>query len=125
MDVVLSRDGVVVNVVVVDSLAEAQAAFPDYVCTVREPDAVAPPVARRVSRLALRRRLTLAERIAFDHAPTNPSLPEDVRAMLATMAKDLELAEDVDLDDADIVAGLALLESVGILAEGRAAEIRA
>jgi hypothetical protein len=45
--------------------------------------------------------------------------------MLRTLEKDLELAQDIDLDDPDVIAGLAFLEALGLLADGRADEIRA
>ena len=41
------------------------------------------------------------------------------------MQKDLDLAEAVNLDDADVIAGLQLLEQLGLIAAGRADEIRA
>lgn len=86
-----------------------------------EPD----PTPRILTKLAFRRRFTLAERIAMDGAPDNPALPAEARAALRTMARDLELAEEIDLDDSDVIAGLALLEQLGIIASGRAAEVRA
>lgn len=87
-----------------------------------EPEAQAP---RIVTKLAFRRRFTLAERIAMDGAPDNPVVAPSTRAALRTMARDLELAEEVNLDDEDVIAGLNLLESLGIIGDGRAAEVRA
>ncbi len=85
----------------------------------------AAPSPRTVTKLAFRRRFTLAERIAMDSAPDNPAIAPATRAALHTLAKDLELAEEIDRDDADVIAGLALLESLKIIAAGRAAEVRA
>lgn len=97
---------------------------PDYLANVANAEAAANPP-RLVTKLAFRRRFTLAERIAMDSAPDNPAIAPATRAALHTLAKDLELAEEIDLDDADVIAGLALLESLEIIAAGRAAEVRA
>ena len=80
---------------------------------------------RTISKLAFRRRFTLAERVAFDDAPNNTAFPAEVRATLRTMVKDLELAEEIHLDDTDVVNGLNLLVSLGILTAARADEVRA
>lgn len=74
------------------------------------------PVTRVISKLAFRRRFTLAERVAIDSS-SDP--------VVKTMLTDMSLADVIDLDDADIVAGLAYLESISLLVAGRAAEIRA
>ncbi len=85
----------------------------------------AAPSPRLVTKLAFRRRFTLAERVAMDAAPTNPAIAPEFQSILRTMAKDLELAQEIDLDDPDVIAGLDLLEQLGIIAAGRAAEVRA
>jgi len=126
MDVVLTdSDGAWVNTIVVETLAEAQAAFPQYTCTERVAEASPPPAVRIITKLEFRRRFTLTERIALDAAPTNAALDATLRATLFTMTKDLELAESINLDDPDVVAGLALIESAGLIAAGRAAAISA
>ena len=71
---------------------------------------------RVISRLAFRRLFTFAERVGID-ASTLPAV--------RTFLTDLSLAEEVALDEPDVVAGLAYLEGVGLIATGRAAEIRA
>lgn len=83
---------------------------------------LAPP-ARTLTKLAFRRRFTLAERIAVDAAPENVAFDSATRAALRTMAADLAMAEEVDLDDADVIAGVQLLVALGLLTSGRAAEI--
>lgn len=82
---------------------------------------------RTISTLAFRRRFTFPERVACDAAPTNMDFDAQTRAALTTMQKDLDAVKDneIDLDDADVIAGLAFLESLGLLAAGRADEIRA
>ena len=70
---------------------------------------------RVVSKLEFRRRFTLAERVAVDSATD---------ATVNTLRIDLATAEEINLDDADVVAGLAYLEQLELIAGGRAAEIR-
>jgi len=84
---------------------------------------VTAPPSRTLTHLAFRRRFTLTERIAVDNAPDSGLLPAEAAAALRTMAKDLELAQEVNLDDEDVAAGLAFLTQLGLLAPGRAAEI--
>ena len=80
---------------------------------------------RVVSKLAFRRLFTQLERIAFDGAPSNIAIPAEYRAALVTMQKDIDLALEIDLDDLEIIAGLTFLEQLGIIAPGRADEVRA
>ena len=126
MDVVVTRNGEYVNTIVVDSLEQAQAAYPDCEFAERAAD-YAPPSARILTKLAFRRRFSLAERITLDAAVAglNPLLTAEVVAGLRTMQKDLELAEQIDLDDADVIYGLSVLVQVGLIAPERVAEILA
>lgn len=78
---------------------------------------------RTMTHLAFRRRFTLQERITIDNAPDSGLLPAEAAAALRTMAKDMELAEYVDLDDPDVIQGLAFLAQLGLLAPGRSDEI--
>lgn len=79
-----------------------------------EPEAAAP--ARTLSKLQFLRLLTQAERIAFRQAAKVNPVMEDFLALL-------DLADHVDKDDPDVVAGLYSAEEAGVLAPGRAAEI--
>lgn len=89
--------------------------------------ALYPQPVRIITKLAFRRRFTLAERIALDAAREglNPALPAEAVSALRTMQKDLDLAEDINLDDADVVAGLAFVQSLGLITAERAAEVLA
>lgn len=82
---------------------------------------------RWVAKLAFRSRFTAAERAAIEFAALDdPSAAIEVRqqsAMLRALLADVSVAEFIDLDDADTRAGVQMLESVGLLTEGRAAEI--
>lgn len=81
-------------------------------------------IPRRISRLALRNRLTTDEKIAFELAQTNdPGAPLEARqvaAGLRVLEKDLAAGQYVDLNGTATQAGLHQLESLGILAAGRA-----
>ena len=73
---------------------------------------------RIVSKLAYLRRFASEERVAIRAAAkVNPVL-EDYMALL-------ELSEEISLDDPDTVTAVQMLESAGLIATGRAAEILA
>jgi hypothetical protein len=73
---------------------------------------------RTMTKLEYLRRFTAEERITIRTvAKTNPML-EDYMALM-------ELASEIDTADADTKAGVQMLESVGLLAPGRATEILA
>ena len=78
----------------------------------------APVVTPRLTQLAFLRRMTQAERIAFRQAAKVDPVMEDFMDLL-------DLAQDVDLKDPDVIAGLQAAEAAGLLAAGRAAEILA
>lgn len=82
---------------------------------------------RRVSVLAFRKRYSMAERAAIEWAAVDRAeLPQTQRqqaaALRATLA-DIAAASFIDLDDPDTIAGTQMLESMGLIAAGRAAEI--
>jgi len=81
--------------------------------------------ANAITRYEFRKLFTLAERIAVDNVQTNTSIAANYKQMLLTMAKDMELSSDVELYNPDVAAGVNLLESIGIIAVGRAAQILA
>jgi len=71
---------------------------------------------RELSRLEFMRMFTAPERIALRTiAESNPALADYLDL--------IDKAESISLDDADVVAGLTMLEAVGLLATGRAEEI--
>lgn len=91
---------------------------------------VAPPTpaeTRRITPLAFRRRFTKAERAAVEWAAVDkPDRPEAERQMAAALRADLrdqEQAKFIELDDLDLIEGMATLEVYGLIAEGRATEI--
>lgn len=89
----------------------------------REPE----PVQRRITPLAFRRRFTAAERAAIEWAAVDRADAGQQERMQAAQLrsnlKDQELASFIDLDDPDVAAGVQLLETVGLIADGRALQI--
>jgi len=85
------------------------------------------PVQRRITPLAFRRRFTAAERAAIEWAAVDradaTSGERQQAAQLRSTLKDQELASFIDLDDPDVAAGVQLLETVGLIADGRALQI--
>ena len=77
-----------------------------------------PAPERNVTKLQYLRRFTGPERQTIRQAAKgNPEL-EDYLAML-------EIAQDINLDDPDTIAAVNMLEAVGLIAPGRAAEVLA
>lgn len=81
-------------------------------------DIVGVVTGRVMTKLEFLRRFSQDERVAIRTvAKTNVQL-EDYMAMI-------DLAQEIDTADADTKAGVQMLEAVGLIAEGRAAEILA
>jgi len=92
------------------------------------PKIVAPVLYRTnrvLTKLSFRRLFTMPERIAFDNFESNENLTAEQKAALRTIAKDFEMAGEIDMGDPDTASGLAFLEAIGIIAGGRAAQILA
>ncbi len=83
---------------------------------------IAPPVERNISGVAYLRRFTQDERIAIrDAAKTSAKLDDYLRLLESTIAQ----GGIVNLLDEDTIAAVQMLEQVGLIAAGRAAEILA
>ena len=76
-----------------------------------------------LTRYEFRKLFTFNERVAIDSSPNNAAIPANYRAALFTMLKDLELSGEVQLWNPDVQQGIGLLEQLGLLAVGRAAQI--
>ncbi len=76
-----------------------------------------------ITKYEFRKLFTLTERIGIDAAPTNTNIPLGYRNMLVTMNKDMELSGAVILTNPDVAAGVNFLETLGLIAAGRAARI--
>jgi hypothetical protein len=88
------------------------------------PQTEAPPIARHITKLAFRQRFTQSERVAIEIAqlddPTAPMAQRAQAAALRSSQADLMVASYVDLDRADTIAGVQMLESAGLIGVGRA-----
>lgn len=81
-----------------------------------------PVPAREISGVSYLRRFTQAERIAIRSAAAGSAVLDDYLKLL-----DITIAQGgvVNLDDPDTIAAVNMLESVGLIATGRAAEVLA
>lgn len=61
--------------------------------------------------------------LTVDHGDAYPAIPANYRAMLLTLLKDLELSGEVQLWNPDVQQGIGLLEQIGLIGPGRAAQI--
>lgn len=118
--VVRTSDGQVVQPQV-DPIATAE--YQAWVAAGGIADVIKAPTPRVMSKLEFRRLFTMQERVTIDNASDNAALPAEVRAAMKTMLTDLALAEQVHLDDADIVYGVNFMAQVGLIAPERVAQI--
>lgn len=85
------------------------------------------PALRRVTKLAFRNRFTKTEKVGIEFAALDdPSAPMSQRQKAAALRADLkdqEQATFIDLDDPDTRSGVLTLETLGLIAPGRATEI--
>ena len=80
-----------------------------------------------ITQFAFQNRFQLGELVAFEMASVhNPSAAPELQQLAATLRverKKLESAKFVDLRHAETIAGVGQLETYGLIAAGRAAEI--
>ncbi len=76
-----------------------------------------------LTKYEFRKLFTFEERIAVDNAPSNTSLPENIRMAFVTILNDLNAAEGIDLSNSDVIASVQLTEQVGLIGAGRAAQV--
>jgi hypothetical protein len=77
-----------------------------------------PPRQSILTKLEYLRRFTQDERVAIRNAAKVNAVLEDYMALL-------DLAQEINLDDPDTIAGVQMLEAAGLLNAGRAQEILA
>jgi hypothetical protein len=78
-----------------------------------------------LTKYQFRQLFTLTERVTCDNFGSNPNVPAQYKAILVTMFKDLEVSAEVQLSNPNTAAGVALLEQLGLIGHGRAAQIMA
>jgi hypothetical protein len=99
--------------------------FPDVgYFPVPPPEPEPPPPDRWIHKALFKRRFTAAERIAIRLTETNEEVPLEVRLVMADFREVLDSTEKIHLDDPDVIAGLDLLVTLGLLTSERPAEIR-
>jgi hypothetical protein len=79
--------------------------------------------AKTLTKYQFRQLFTLNEKVATDNFKDNAAIPANYKAILTTVMKDLELSEVVHLDNPQVATGVGLLEQLGLIATGRAAQI--
>lgn len=91
---------------------------------VPDPEPEPPPVSRWVHKAIFKRRFTSEERIAIRLAESNEAIPQQARWALADFREVLDATDQVYLDDLDLIAGLGLLVTLGLLGPLRPGQIR-
>lgn len=79
-------------------------------------DPTQPNPSRIISKLSFMRRFTLDEMTAVYNAAKSNTTIE-------VWIDEVKVADNINLDDADLVSGVNQLEKVGVIASGRALEI--
>lgn len=79
-----------------------------------------------LTKYQFRKLFTFTERVAIDSVSSNTAIPAQYRAMVTTFMKDLEMSGVVFLTtNPDMPAALGMLEQIGLIGPGRAAQILA
>lgn len=110
--------GEVVHAYTADAPSEfVEYPFAQFNHILQKPETVA-PAERTITKVAYLRRFTTDERVGIRTAAKTSAVLEDYLSMM-------ELAEEINLDDPDTIAAVQMLESAGLIAPGRAAEVLA
>jgi hypothetical protein len=80
-------------------------------------------LANSVTKYQFRKLFTMTERVGIDNVQANTAIPANYRAILLTMSKDMDLSAEIQLNNPDVSAGVGLLEQLGLIGPGRAAQI--
>lgn len=78
-----------------------------------------------ITKFQFRKLFTFNERVGLDNFSSNPSIPAQYKAALVTMFKDLDSSGAVVMNSADVIQGVTMLEQLGLIAAGRAAQVLA
>ena len=122
------EDGEAVNTIVADAEFMASS-FPDgnYREVAAVEEIVAAVADTKITVLAFRQRITMAEKTAIEIAALDqPTADMSVRAASASLRAylgDVAAATYIDLQSSETRTGIAALEAMGVIGEGRAAEI--
>ena len=72
-----------------------------------------------LSKYEFRKLFTLDEKVAIDNVQSNVSIPANYKAILVSVVKDLELSQIIHLDNPDVINGVGLLVTLGLLTSDR------
>ena len=128
MNIEILKDGVVVNVIVADE-AFAEEHYPGQWRVQESTDSppISPPQNTKITKLAFRNRFTQAEKTAIEFASnddTSASTPSRLQAAaLRAYLKDIDSATFIDLTRQDLIDGVQALETMTLIAAGRANQI--
>lgn len=127
MNIEILKDGEVVNVIVADE-AFAEEHYPGQWRVQEYMDSPpSPPQNTKITKLAFRNRFTQAEKIAMEFASIdNPSTDTAARlqaAALRAYLEDVDSATFIDLTRQDLIDGVQALETMTLIAAGRANQI--
>lgn len=78
-----------------------------------------------LTKYEFRKLFTLNEKVAIDNAQLNTAIPANYRAILFSVMKDLELSQIIHLDNPDVINGVGLLVTMGLLAAARRDQVLA
>ncbi len=95
--------------------AEVAAAVADYIAQQNS----------TITKFQFRKLFTFSERVALDNFQANEAIPANYKAMLTTMFKDLDSSGAVVLTLPDVIQGVNMLEQLGLIGTGRAAQVLA
>jgi hypothetical protein len=76
-----------------------------------------------LTKYQFRQLFTLDERVAIDNVQSNVNITANYKAILYTMSLDMQLSGEVELSNPDVMSGVDLLQSLGLIVTGRAAQI--
>lgn len=125
---ILNVHGDVVNTIIADQQFAEQHYPGAWRLAAQQPgDELQPEPPRYLSVLAFRKRYTLAERAAIEWAAVDrsdqPELQRQQAAALRATLADIAVASYIDLNDPDTIAGVQMLQTMGLIEAGRAGAI--
>jgi len=88
-------------------------------------DTPAPVALVELTKFQFRSLFTFAERVEIDDFANNTNLTTDQKRQLKTLQYDLSIAESINLQDPLTIQGVQLLETLGLIAPGRASQVLA
>jgi hypothetical protein len=88
-------------------------------------DPLPAPAKAPISKFQFRSLFSLEERLALDNYEYNTNLSDEAKAFMRTIHIDFKIADNIDLKHPFVVQAVQYLETLGIIGEGRAAQILA